>query len=78
MPIEGGFINLNFVSVGFLSKIFLLLFAVFYSVFSLIIFRQVQLMEKALPLPLSPFLTFVAIVHIGLALAFFFIVLGLY
>lgn len=63
-------------SLGFLIKAFFVLFLVFYTVFSLIVFRQVQLMERTLPLTLSPLLTFVAIIQIGVALAFLFVVLG--
>lgn len=65
--------NLN---LGFLTKAFFVLFLVFYTVFSLIIFRQTQLMERTLPLPLSPILTFIAILQIGVSLAFLFVVLG--
>lgn len=63
-------------NLGFLIKVFFVLFVVFYTVFALVIFRQVQLMERTLPLPLSPILTFVAILQIGVALALLFVVLG--
>ena len=72
------FLSFNFLGGIFIVKAFLVLFLVFYTVFALIIFRQIQLMVKALPAPISPFLKFVAIVHIGVSLAFLFVVLGVF
>ena len=68
----------DFLTVTFVIKAFLILFVVFYSVFALIIFRQIQLMAKSLPMSLSPILKFVAIVHIGVSLALLFVVLGFF
>lgn len=76
MPVENLF-NFNFGGV-FIVKAFFILFLVFYTVFALIIFRQIQLMAKALPAPISPFLKFLAIVHIGISLALLFVVLGVF
>ncbi len=70
------FLEFNFLNVGLLVKVFFLLFLLFYTIFSLIIFRQIQLMEKTLPLPLSPILTFSSILQIGVSLALLFVVLG--
>ena len=70
------FLEFNFLNVGLLVKVFFLLFLLFYTIFSLIIFRQIQLMEKTLPLPLSPILTFSSILQIGVSLALLFAVLG--
>ena len=70
------FLEFNFLNVGLLVKVFFLLFLLFYTIFSLIIFRQVQLMEKTLPLGLSPILTFISIIQIGVSLALLFVVLG--
>lgn len=72
------FLEFNFLNVGILVKVFFLLFLLFYTIFSLIIFRQVQLMEKTLPLPLSPILTFISILQIGVSLALLFVVLGVF
>lgn len=69
---------LDFLSTTFVIKAFFILFLVFYSVFALIIFRQIQLMAKSLPMSLSPLLKFVAIVHIGVAVALLFVVLGVF
>ena len=69
---------LDFLELAFFTKAFFVLFLIFYVVFSLIIFRQIQLMEKALPLSLSPLLTFIAILQIGVSLALLFVVLGVF
>lgn len=78
MFFEESFLTVNFLSLIFFIKAFFVLFLIFYIVFALIIFRQVQLMEKALPFVLSPLLTFIAILQIGLSLALLFIVLGVF
>lgn len=76
MPVDDNFGNfLQFDDTIFL-KSFIVLFLVFYSVFALILYRQIQLMNKKLPTTLSPFLKFVAIVHIGISLAVLFLVIG--
>lgn len=69
------FIN---ISAGFIAKAFLILFLVFYSVFALILFRQVQLMTKAIPTAVSPFLKFAAIIHVGVSIALLFIMIQLF
>lgn len=69
------FLEFN-LSGGLIVKVFFVLFLVFYVIFSLMILRQVQLMERTLPLPLSPILTFLAIIQIGVALALLLFVLG--
>lgn len=76
MPHDVGF--LGFVSSSLIIKLFLLLFLIFYSIFSLIIFRQIQLMAKSLPISLSPALKFVAIIQIGISLALLFIAIGVF
>lgn len=68
----------NFINAVFIIKAFLVLFLVFYTVFALIIFRQVQLMAKTLPVSISPFLKFIAIIQIGVSLALLFVVLGVF
>lgn len=69
------FIN---ISAGFIAKAFLILFLVFYSVFALILFRQVQLMTKAIPTAVKPFLKFITIIHIGVSIALLFIMIQLF
>lgn len=76
MPIEDNFGNFFQVETGIFVKSFVVLILVFYSVFALILYRQIQLMNKKLPTALSPFLKFVAIVHIGVSLALLFLVIG--
>lgn len=76
MFLSENFLAFEIGGIGFLLKAFLVLFLIFYAIFSLVLFRQVQLMEKSLPLPLSPVLTFVAILQIGIAMALIFIVIG--
>jgi hypothetical protein len=69
---------LNIFSAGFVVKIFFVLFLIFFSIFALILFRQIQIMAKSLPMSLAPFLKFVAIILIGISLALLFIVLGVF
>lgn len=76
MFLGDNFLEFSFLNVGLLAKVFFVLFLVFYTIFSLVVYRQVQLMKKTLPLPLSPVLTFIATLQIGISLALLFIVLG--
>lgn len=69
---------LDFLTLSFIVKVFFILFLVFYSVFALVVFRQIQLMAAALPMALAPFLKFVAIIHIGVILALLFVVLEVF
>ena len=66
------------IEAGLVVKIFFVLFLIFYSFFSLILYRQIQLMCKTLPTPVAPFLKFVAIIHIGVSLAILLVVIGLF
>ena len=79
MPIEeiniSVFENINFI---FFAKPFLILFAIFYVVFAFMLLRQVQLMCRTLPTSLSPLLKFLAIIHVGIALAVLLVVLGFF
>ncbi|HSX18937.1 MAG TPA: DUF5657 family protein [Candidatus Saccharimonadales bacterium] len=68
----------SFFSGGVVVKAFFILFLVFYIVFALIIFRQTQLMGKTLPTIISPFLKFISILNLGIAVAFLFVVLGVF
>lgn len=76
MPIDDNLNNIFQLDASFLVKSFLVLFLVFYSVFALILFRQIQLMNKKLPTTLSPVLQFIGIINLGLALAILFLVIG--
>jgi hypothetical protein len=57
----------------FIAKMFMVLFIVFYTIFAFILLRQVQIMTIKLPTKLSPVLKFVAIIHVGFALAILFL-----
>lgn len=61
---------------SFFIKPFFLLFAAGYAIVALIMVRQVGLMQKTLTTEVGPFLKFIAIMHAGVAAAFFFVVLG--
>ena len=76
MPIDGSVGNFLQVDAGFFTKAFLVLFLIFYSVFALILYRQIQIMNKKLASTLSPILRFVSIVHLGVALAITFFIVG--
>lgn len=74
MPVDD-LLNIN-TTLG--VKLFIVLFVIFYLVFALILYRQIQLMDRALPTLLAPFLKFIGILQIGVALAFLFIIIGLF
>lgn len=81
MPIEEGVALPNLLTgfnAALLLKAFVMLFVIFYAVFALILFRQIQLMDRAIPTPIGPFLKFVGILQIGVALGFMFIIIGLF
>lgn len=65
---------LNF-DPSLLAKLFAVLFSIFYVVFAVVLFRQIQLMDRALPSPIAPFLKFLGILQVGVALAFMFVVI---
>lgn len=78
MPIEDFANNADVFGLHFFLKSFLVLLLIFYAVFSLMLFRQVQLMCRTLPTSLSPLLKFLAIIHVGAALAVLLLVLGFF
>lgn len=79
MPVDStGFAFLDFFTAALGIKAFLVLFLVFYAFFALILFRQISIMNKKLPTPLSPFLKFVSIVHMGISVAVLLLVIGNY
>lgn len=77
MPIEQSqlFSNINF---PFAVKAVLILLLVFNLIFSLLVFRQTQLIGKRLPTPLVPFLRFAATIYIGLSAAVLLLVIGVF
>lgn len=75
---EGGFSLFSLPSASFLIKSFLILFLVFYAFFAFIMFRQVQIMGRALPTSVLPFLKFIAIIHLGVSIALLFLSVGLF
>lgn len=77
MPIEQGqlFPNINF---PFAVKAVLILLLIFNLIFSLLVFRQTQLIGKRLPTPLVPLLRFAATILIGLSAAVLLLVIGVF
>lgn len=69
---------LDKLNVALAVKAFFILFLIFYTIFALILYREIQVMGKSLPSPAVPFLKFVGILHIGLALALFLVTLGVF
>lgn len=63
---------------GFVIKAFAVLFVTFYCFFAAILYRQVQIMTRALPGGMAPFLKFIVIVQIGTSLALLFSVIGVF
>lgn len=79
MPVDNSVFSIfNSINFALVVKAFLILFLIFYVIFSLILFRQIQLMGRALPTSVVPFLKFVGIIHVGLALALFLVTLGVF
>lgn len=65
-------------SLVLVVKAFLILFLIFYSVFALMLFRQLQLAGKTLLTSAVPTLEFVGLVNVVVGLALLFIVIGLF
>lgn len=77
MPIEPANLGLlGNINAALVVKAFLVLFLIFYAVFALILYRQIQLMGKTLPTSLTPLLQFMATIHIGVAIAVLLMVIG--
>ena len=57
-------------------KAFLVLFLIFYTVFAVILYRQIGLLNRKMTNSLAPVLKFVAFVHIGVTLALLFLTIG--
>ncbi|MCR4324725.1 MAG: hypothetical protein NUV69_03480 [Candidatus Curtissbacteria bacterium] len=76
MIVENGFFSLDFLTGAFTIKAFAVLFLVFYSVFSLILYRQIQLMARSVQIQLASVLKAIAIVQIGVSIALIFIIIG--
>jgi len=79
MPVDRGVFDVfAFITPHFGLKAFLILFLVFYAFFAIILYRQVQILNKKLPTQLSPLLRFLGIVHIGVSVAILFLVIGVF
>lgn len=79
MPIENVTSGVfEFLNVAFALKAFLILFLIFYVIFSLILYRQIQVMSKTLPTSVVPFIKFIGIIHLGVALALLLIAIGVF
>lgn len=77
MPIEGIGNNLfGSIDTIFIVKAFFVLFLIFYAFFAVILFRQVQIMNRKLQTQLSALLKFVAFLHIGVSVSLLFLVIG--
>lgn len=73
---EFGQLDFNFFNAAFGVKAFLILFLFFYLIFSIILYRQIQIMNKKIPTKLAPILRFFGIVHMGVSAAVLFLVIG--
>lgn len=60
-----------------IAKGAILLILIFYSIFALIIVRQVDLMSKTLITNVSPVVKFLAIIHAGIAIGLIVLVWGM-
>lgn len=69
------FTNLN---LNFFLKAFFILFLFFYTIYSVMLFRQVQLMTTKLPTQLTPLLKFFGLINLGVSLALLFLVIGMF
>lgn len=75
MPIEQSQL-FSSISFSFVVKAVLILLLIFNLIFSLLIFRQTQLMGKRLPTPLVPLLKFAATIYIGLSATVLLLIIG--
>lgn len=57
-------------------QVLAIIFTLLYLVFAFIILRQVQLMTRTLPSPISPIVIFISILHIGLTIAILILFIG--
>lgn len=62
---------LTSLSPWFFVKIFALTLLLFYIIFALIIWRQINLMNRVVEAQISPFLSTIAIFHLGIAVFLF-------
>lgn len=79
MPIEdSAFALVGNVNISLWGKLFLILFIVFYIFFAFMLFKQIQIMTRELPTPITPYLKFLGLINVGVATALLFIVLGIF
>ena len=55
-----------------------IIFTLLYTIFALLVVRQVQLMVRTLPSPISPFVVLLAYLHLGVTLAVLIILIGVF
>lgn len=78
MPTAGGIEFLSSFTIAFGTKAFIVLFLIFYTMFALILYRQVQIMNSKLPTQLSPILRFVSVLNVGVSVAILFLIIGMF
>jgi len=79
MPIEDSVSALvGNVNISLWGKLFLILFIIFYIFFAFMLFKQIQLMTRELATPAAPYLKFLGLINVGVAIALLFIVLGIF
>ena len=78
MPITEGTGVLNIFTIALGAKAFIVLFLIFYTMFALILHRQVQIMNGKLPTQLSPALRFISVLNVGVTVAILFLIIGLF
>lgn len=74
MPINSQLFNIPYLSS--LLSFALMLILIFYSLFSLLVVRQVDIMSKTLITPVSPVVKAFSIIHAGFAIGFTVFMLG--
>ena len=77
MEVSGGFDPVNSLLLLDFVKIAILTLLFFYTIFALLIVRQVDLMSKTLITPVSALVKAISIIHSGFAVGFFVLAFGL-
>lgn len=57
----------SFLQLGFLAKIIIMVLALFYVVFTAVVYRQIDLMTQVLDSKISPVVKTIALIQIGAA-----------
>lgn len=77
MPVNGGLDNLLLGSLFPLVRVAVVVIMLFYSLYALLIIRQVNLMEETLSTPQSGIIKALSILHAGFAIGFTILVYGI-